>query len=70
MPRASRRDEITAAAAYRRDPEAFTVTVLNTSSFHPSLPPGFQHPVEIVGDLMAAGQRAGVVREGSRCCSP
>ncbi|GAA3865022.1 hypothetical protein GCM10022243_34080 [Saccharothrix violaceirubra] len=52
-------------AAYRRQPEAFTFTLLNTASVPLSLPPGTRFPLEIVEDVIRRGQRAGVVRAGA-----
>ncbi|MEW5959581.1 MAG: TetR/AcrR family transcriptional regulator [Chloroflexota bacterium] len=49
---------------YREKPAAFSFILLNTPSFMPQLPAGTVYPLDVIEQIMAAGQREGVVRRG------
>ena len=49
---------------YREKPAAFSFVLLRTPSFMPHLPPDTIYPMDVLEQLMAAGQRKGVLRGG------
>ena len=49
---------------YREKPAAFNFVVLNTPSFIPQLPADTVYPLDLIEQIMAAGQRKGIVRRG------
>lgn len=51
-------------AVYRAGPAAFTFGVLSTPSFMPGLPPGTRYPIEILEQIIAAGQDQRELRAG------
>src|SRR5439155_13437908 len=51
-------------ASYRDDPAAFTFALLRTTSSIPRLPPGTKYPIEILEQIIAAGQDQGELRAG------
>jgi AcrR family transcriptional regulator len=51
-------------ATYRAKPAAFSFVLLNTPSFMPQLPPDTVYPLDVIEQIMAAGQQQGVVRPG------
>jgi len=51
-------------ASYRAEPAAFTFAVLRTTTFIPRLPPGTRYPIEIIEQVIAAGQDEGELRAG------
>jgi AcrR family transcriptional regulator len=54
----------TALAAYRDEPAAFTFALLRTPTLLPNLPAGTRYPIEILEQVIAAGQRRGEIRAG------
>jgi hypothetical protein len=50
--------------SYRADPAAFTFALLRTTSVIPELPPGTRYPIEILEQVVAAGQAEGEFRAG------
>ncbi len=51
-------------ATYRAHPDAFTFVLLRQPGFMPTLPPETIYPVELIEQLIVAGQGAGVIRDG------
>ena len=51
-------------ASYRADPAAFTFALLRTTTSIPRLPPGTRYPIEIIEQVIAAGQDEGELRAG------
>jgi AcrR family transcriptional regulator len=49
-------------ASYRADAAAFTFAVLRTTTSIPRLPPGTRYPIEIIEQVIAAGQDEGELR--------
>jgi AcrR family transcriptional regulator len=49
---------------YREKPAAFSFVLLNTPSFMPQLPADTVYPLDLIEEIMAAGQAQGVVRSG------
>jgi len=49
---------------YREKPAAFSFVVLNTPSFMPQLPADTVYPLDLIEQIIAAGQRKGIVRRG------
>ena len=49
---------------YREKPAAFSFVLLNTPSFMPQLPADTVYPLDLIEQIMAAGQAQGVVRSG------
>ncbi len=51
-------------AMYRDKPAASSFVLLNTPSFMPQLPADTVHPLDVIEQIMVAGQQQGVVRPG------
>jgi len=51
-------------ATYREQPAGFSFVLLNTPTFIPRLPAGTIYPLDVVEQIISAGQRQGVVRAG------
>jgi len=49
---------------YREKPAAFSFVLLNTPTFMPNLPAGTLYPLDVLEQIIAAGQREGTLREG------
>jgi AcrR family transcriptional regulator len=51
-------------ATYRLKPAAFSFVALYTPAFIPRLPAGTIYPLDVIEQVMARGQRQGVIRPG------
>ena len=51
-------------ATYRAKPAAFSFVLLNMPSFMPQLSPDTVYPLDVIEQIMAAGQQQGAVRPG------
>lgn len=49
---------------YREKPAAFSFVLLNTPSFMPQLPADTVYPLDLIEQIVVAGQQQGVVRPG------
>jgi AcrR family transcriptional regulator len=59
-----RRAVRTTLAAYRAEPAAFTFALLHTPTLLPNLPAGTRYPIEILEQVIAAGQHRRKLRTG------
>ncbi|MBI5838796.1 MAG: TetR/AcrR family transcriptional regulator [Chloroflexi bacterium] len=50
--------------AYRENPSAFNFVILNTPSFMPQLPADTVYPMDILEQIIKAGQMEGGIRDG------
>jgi AcrR family transcriptional regulator len=51
-------------AAYRKDSVAFTFVLLQQPTFMPALPPETCYPLDLIEELIIAGQQVGAIRQG------
>lgn len=54
----------TIIACYRENPVAVTFVLLRQPTFMPGLPPDAIYPLDVIAQVVAAGQREGAIRDG------
>jgi len=54
----------TIIACYRENPVAVTFVLLRQPTFMPDLPPDAVYPLDVIAQVVTAGQRVGAIRDG------